>query len=936
MQTPRAQNARFVWFDNHGTGRNIHGLFRKTISVDTTITSAVLHIFADTHYQLSVNGVFVEFGPVRFDPRFPQYDTHDLSPHLRQGTNVIAVLVNYFGHKTFKSIPANAGMITWGSIECSNGHSLDLSTRSGTWRCAQSKAYLYAPKMSFALNATERFSQEHDFPGWRETSFNDSAWENCVELDKQDAWGPLEPRTIPLMSGHDVPIQSVRAIHPLRRNEDWYSFTVETNNYGKINSSKKPQAIAFKTWIYSPRAQDLTVGTFWSDSWINGKKLPMGIESNVKSLRYAQPWKLEQGWNFLCGYIELYQDIVDHYLAIPRDHGLVLSARKEIGSPAAAKYTGLMVFEEIKSRFPFQEGDTFDASLNWSDLDGSAPAQSPCLETGWDEFGDVAEVLELKKLNGHRFTLDLYPQGFALMLDMGEMNLAFPHIRMSGVAGATIDITYSEHLMQDRLHLRHGNGYFGGDRVLCSNDSIDWYPVHPKGMRYLTVTVRGMRSDIVLESLSLRSARYPAKRTGAFECSDPLLTNIWQMCARTLAANMEDAYVDCSGRERGMYLRDTIIQYYVNLAVFGDQTLMKRCMQLYGQSPDSTGKFRAVYPNEGDYTIADFALNMLEGYDVYYRYSNDLDRVRADWPAIQGNLAWFHSLADQRKDLLLDSEWHTRSGVQAHYGGFHGDLNVVKGHLDNTGIHCMFSCTYLIALQSALFLARKIDASTDIPGIERRIAILEKSIPALFWDESVQAFGDNPSMRAHSVHANLFAIRAGVVSEDRLAAVRSHISTCLPSVFVNGYDPADGVYLSPHFAFYLLDGLYRADMPDVAERLIRSGWGWALAQGMPTCPEYFSHHSSLCHAWSASPAWYLSRYVLGISYPSAPDFSKVVIDIKTTSVNHAEGSMPHPDGTVDIKWHREGGKPVFDYVRAPEGVSIEILDDNVLKQNMIG
>jgi alpha-L-rhamnosidase len=51
---------------------------------------------------------------------------------------------------------------------------------------------------------------------------------------------------------------------------------------------------------------------------------------------------------------------------------------------------------------------------------------------------------------------------------------------------------------------------------------------------------------------------------------------------------------------------------------------------LYGQSTDSTGKFRAVYPDTGDYSIADFALNMVEGYRNYYENSGDLDSISRD------------------------------------------------------------------------------------------------------------------------------------------------------------------------------------------------------------------------------------------------------------------------------------------------------------------
>ncbi len=57
---------------------------------------------------------------------------------------------------------------------------------------------------------------------------------------------------------------------------------------------------------------------------------------------------------------------------------------------------------------------------------------------------------------------------------------------------------------------------------------------------------------------------------------------------------------------------------------------MHRCLQLYGQSSDKTGKYRAVYPNVGDYTISDFALNMPEGYIAYYENTGDKNKVKIE------------------------------------------------------------------------------------------------------------------------------------------------------------------------------------------------------------------------------------------------------------------------------------------------------------------
>jgi hypothetical protein len=386
------------------------------------------------------------------------------------------------------------------------------------------------------------------------------------------------------------------------------------------------------------------------------------------------------------------------------------------------------------------------------------------------------------------------------------------------------------------------------------------------------------------------------------------------MCQRTQAANMEDAFIDCAQRERGMYGRDTIIQYHVNLATFGDQALMGRCLQLFGQSLDSTGRFRIVYPNTGSYTHNDFALNMVEGYRSYYDYSGDVARVRADWPAIRSNLAYFNRWSDRRDDLLMEN--------LKEFGGFQGEAIEPETQIDNSGVSCFFSLTYLLAMQSGLRLARAIGKEDYARSYERRVAILSQSIPRVFWDERKGCFRDNVKGTTHSLDSSLFAVRAGIVTPAQLSAIRIHVAQELRSVFLNGYDATGGFNVSSEFAFYIFDGLYKAGLAGVAENLMRQGWGHFLSHGLKTTPEYFTMDQSLCHAWSASPAYYLSKYVLGIEFPDAPNLDVVRINVQANSITEAEGAWPHPRGVVEVKWHLDGERRVFDFVRAPAGVRV--------------
>ncbi|WP_308636367.1 alpha-L-rhamnosidase-related protein [Paenibacillus silvisoli] len=928
--------AAAIWYDESGQGRNLYARFRLVLDLKSKPEKALLHLFADTTYQLYVNGEYIRLGSLRFDPKHPVYDTHDLSALLREGRNVIAVQVNYVGHKTFITMLSQAGFAAWGEVALADGSRINLATGTADWKAAPAAAYRYAAKPSLFLKAGDCYDQRLENGDWNALSFDDSGWGAGVPLANQEAWGEAESRGIPYMSGS--PVLAERLLHtlPLERRELLCSFSVPMPHVNEIHEADQTSRfMTVKTWIYSPRAADVTIGLFYQNSWINGEPVAPGLYADDKSMRLNHRVSLREGWNAYFAKCDSLQDMYHHYLALPEGFGLVVSADRELegGRGVMFRRSPIVSHEQYASalsgrELPFAAEDDLADVGGWVDVLSDEHGESPTMSSGWDTYGLAFESVKVEELAGRVFSLADYPAGFSLLLDLGMTRLVVPRVVLEGAGGATVDLTYGEHLNADGKHLRHYHWYGLGDRAYADERSprLDWRLTQPRGFRYVQLTVRGPVQDVVLKAFELSSASYPVETKGSFRCSDPLLEQIWEMGVRTEAVNMEDAYTDCVTRERGQYIRDTIIQYHNNLAVFGDHALMRRSLQLMGQSPDATGKFRAVYPNTGDYTISDFALNALEGFWAYYAQTGDAALVETYWDAIQHNLAWFHELADEREDMLLDAEWDVKRGIKAHYGGFHGDLAIVEGYLNITGIHCVFSCTYLIALRSAAKLAAVIGRPAEAVELERRIAVLERSIRETFWDAERGCYSDNDRKLSHSAHASLFAARAGVLTPEQLEPVRAHVRRDLKSLFVNGYGPEDGVYVSPSFSFYIFEGLYLIGLADTAERIMRQGWGWFLQKGLKQTPEYFDLNQSLCHAWSSCPTYFMSTQVLGVQLPTVERPDEVVIRVQTADVTEAEGTVPHSLGLIEVKWHTdEQGARVFDYVRVPDGLTARIV-----------
>jgi alpha-L-rhamnosidase len=71
--------------------------FRKTIQLSTLPNEFIVHVSADNRFLLFVNGTRVGEGPASSDLGHWKYETFDLRPFLRQGSNVIATTVWNFG-----------------------------------------------------------------------------------------------------------------------------------------------------------------------------------------------------------------------------------------------------------------------------------------------------------------------------------------------------------------------------------------------------------------------------------------------------------------------------------------------------------------------------------------------------------------------------------------------------------------------------------------------------------------------------------------------------------------------------------------------------------------------------------------------------------------------------------------------------------------------
>jgi alpha-L-rhamnosidase len=175
--------------------------FRKSFGLTQVPSSAVSRIAVDSKYWLWVNGHPVVFegglkrGP---NPNDTYYDTVDLSEHLAEGVNSIAILLWYWGKHGFShNSSGTAGLLFQAELD-----GLVIES-DASWQCTRHPAYARTgpPHPNFRLPESNiRFDARSDLPGWTERDYDDSGWGEAEEAGPPPTppWNGLVKRPTPL------------------------------------------------------------------------------------------------------------------------------------------------------------------------------------------------------------------------------------------------------------------------------------------------------------------------------------------------------------------------------------------------------------------------------------------------------------------------------------------------------------------------------------------------------------------------------------------------------------------------------------------------------------------------------------------------------------------------------------------------------------------
>jgi len=206
------------WISCPGENATSYGVyhFRKSFTLASRKTNFFINVSADNRYRLFVNGQPVSEGPARGDLMHWYYETVDIAPYLKEGTNLVAAIVwNVGEYRPLAQLTNRTGLIIQsGAIEDS------IVNTNESWKAMRNAAYKPITLYNYFVGASDSVDAAQYPWGWEQVKYKDDNWSRAAQLERGTPYGSstgygwiLTPADIPQME------QTPQRMHRVRKAE---------------------------------------------------------------------------------------------------------------------------------------------------------------------------------------------------------------------------------------------------------------------------------------------------------------------------------------------------------------------------------------------------------------------------------------------------------------------------------------------------------------------------------------------------------------------------------------------------------------------------------------------------------------------------------------------------------------------------------------------
>jgi len=824
-----------IWDDTAPVQAYEVALFRHSFTTTMDRTGLKAQVFADTRYELWLDGIYIGRGPARFSKNTHEYDEFAITSTLASGQHVLAALVQWSpdSRRSESERPILQAQLYGGPLQG------QLEQTGTNWKALRSPAWnanaspVYPPQSLPLIGRTELLDLRSLPAHWMNVGFDDSAWAYAVTQHASSAH--VQPRSIPLLAYSPMTF-SVSSSGKLAS-----GFTLTELQPGQTITVDAPYGgqLTLHT-LANPTTQAL-VQTEASASQVGATCASQAaapiLASTDGATGLAPAWISVSDWH-----CDIRQAAVT---LAPGRHMVTFRNVPAGGWPVLASFNGNNL-----------------VSTNISQ--GTHAGRRLLLSQPLPAPGIVqATPAALTPAGTSDYTLNLnftQPDSYAV-LDLGRVVYGRLNATVSGGTGTVIDIGWDERVWQGFYPLPYPGSlnpqWNQTDSWVLDGTDRHISTIDARAGRYVLIAVWGT-GPVQMSGVRVIEEHYPVDLAVDANFGDPQLNKIWRVGRDTVMLNMRDAYAD-PWRERGQWWGDATVDDAVNEVTFKDNQLMRRGLLFMSEqfrnqiSPAMTSNGS----NTGD--LLDYGMLWVQGVQRYVSRTGDMSVLNECYPAVKAFMQHLKGFQNPGTELLdipvpVPTQMVTISALidwSAYYSPY--------GHL-SLGQSAPLNALYYGTLQDASILAHKMNDVANETDWATHARALRNSINAKFYLPDQGRYGTilvGRQALTPTVFAQAWPLAYGIVPDDN--------KTSVVKALLELSKGQSNWSVQPYGMYWVLMALGDTGHVQDGIDLIKAYYGYMLDRGATTWWETLdadhNYAKALSHGWGSAPTWFLSTYV---------------------------------------------------------------------------
>lgn len=931
--------SKWIWVKqkNIEFKENTRGSFAASFCVENLNEDITLTICAVEKYMVYLNGKLIGRGPVRHRKGELSYDCYALLPLCRAGRNDLAIRVWNYGWSTYQSTTEQAALDF--SVKQND---MILAESGSDTKCKMDEGHMrYVPKRNVNHGFTDYYDARKDNLKWITDSTISEKWETAEVLEHvADNW-MLHTRPIRSYDAREIYPKKLDSIQDVERG--CYQLTLNTRRafFGDRRDANETIMAAFLGGHFvMPKEMDGMI-SFPNRTW-NGLIGSFRLGDQVYHVDNEHrdiPVHVKAGEQFFLMQISgKFDDLYCHMeLKFPekpeRKAFFTVGPTEEIRQTldgVSRVYGGLDEFNEMESYT--EEHLKIWSSENFEELQKHVP------EIHYIDEKDIYEDLYLLSLarterilqeyavnvkdcgilwnNQNTTVIDLPKVGDyrRIVVDFGNVYVGHPTFTLKASEGTVIDIYGFENYYGKEIDYTIG---LNNAIHYIASEGWQTYQVMARfGMRYALITVRNAKTPVEIRDFHIHHETYSAPALGQFECSDAELNRIFEMCRDTNRLCTEDSFTDSPTWEQAFWTGDAQLSSLIHAWVFGDYDFCRHVHKLAVTAQDNGMVMNGITPTDWNASIPMWMMNWIVSIFETAQFSGSSAHIEELYPHMYEVLNYYRRFITEEGGFLINAwnmiDWaamdiENYAVITAHQAELAYCYRIFGNYCMNTGRET----------EGKMFLD---DSAHLLSYIDTYMWDPERKVYLDGWSPE-NGVSKTISIQTH-IMLNLFD---GIIDEEKKQLAAEYLINPPEEFLKVG---------SPFILYYLYQAYMNAGNKAIVFEDVKKRWGEMLRYDSPTCWEVFpgfyenGRTRSYCHSWSATPAYFMIRYLSGIQMLE-DGFAKITFEKCPIDLKWCRTNVPTPYGMISTEWTlKDGQYEVF--MEVPEGIEfVDCADENV-------